>query len=433
MKKVPVVKITTQDDAATELAGLPLSASVAMADVAAAMREGLLAFSTAAGLVVMQQMLTEELASIVGAKHAKLGDDRVGNLHGTTTGQVVLGSQKVTVPRPRGRYVDGGEVELATWETFASEDLLRQVVVERMLAGVATRRHVDVTEPVGPVAGKAVSKSAVSRRFKAATQAALSELLARDLSTLETAVLMIDGLNVADQMIVVALIITADGTKVPVGLMLGDTENHVVVTDLLADLVARGLRFEHGILAVLDGSKALRKAVSKVFGERALVQRCTLHKRRNVIGYLPVDERDAIDRRLAIAFAQPDPAKGLAACGNLATQLEAKHPDAAASLREGLEEMFTVARLGVTGRLRRSLTNTNCIESMISITRTTTGRVKHWRDGTMKKRWIAAGMLEAERSFRRLKGHADMPTLVAAIAQSITPAAAAPTNYAQVA
>jgi transposase-like protein len=380
----------------------------------------------------MQQMLTAELTGIVGAKHAKL-TDRVGNWHGTTTGQVVLGSQKVTVERPRGRYVDGGEVELVAWETFASEDLLRQVVVERMLAGVATRRHVDVTEPVGPIQGKAQSKSAVSRRFKAATEKAMGELLARDLFELDTAVLMIDGLNVADQMIVVALIITADGTKVPVGLMLGDTENHVVVKDLLADLVARGLCYEHGILAVLDGSKALRTAVAKVFGERALVQRCTLHKRRNVIGYLPVDERDAIDRRLAIAFAQPDPAKGLKACRDLARQLDSAHPDAAASLREGLAEMFTVAGLGVTGRLRRSLTSTNCIESMISICRTTTGRVKHWRDGTMKKRWITAGMLEAERSFRRIKGCNEMPALIAAIARATTPDAVTPTNYAQVA
>ncbi len=428
-KKVPVVKITTPD-AAVEVAGLPLEATVAMADVAGAMREGLLAFSAAAGLVVMQQMLTEELTSIVGQKHAKLVD-RVGNWHGTTTGQVVLGSQKVAVARPRGRYVDGGEVELATWETFASEDLLRQVVVERMLAGVATRRHVDVTDPVG-VAGKATSKSAVSRRFKAATEKAMSDLLARDLTGLETAVLMIDGLNVADQMITVALVITADGTKVPVGLMLGDTENAVVVTDLLADLVARGLRFEHGILAVLDGSKALRKAVVKVFGERALIQRCTLHKRRNVIGYLPVDERDAVDRRLAIAFAQIDPAKGLKACRDLARQLDGPHPDAAASLREGLEDMFTVAGLGVTGRLRQSLTNTNCVESMISICRTTTGRVKHWRTGTMKKRWIAAGMLEAERSFRRLKGYADMPVVVNAITAATNPTVT-PANYAQVA
>ena len=429
MKKVPVVKIATPDDAG-ELAGLPLEATVAMADVAAAMREGLLAFSTAAGLVVMQQMLTEELASIVGPKHAKL-PDRVGNFHGTTTGQVVLGSQKVSVARPRGRYVDGREVSLATWECFASEDLLRQVVVERMLAGVATRRHVDVSEPVGAVTGTATSRSAVSRRFKAATEAALSELLARDLSGLETAVLMIDGLNVAGQMITVALIITADGTKVPVGLVLGDTENTVVVTDLLADLVARGLRFEHGILAVLDGAKALRRAVVKVFGERALIQRCTLHKRRNVIGYLPVDERDAIDRRLALAFGDPDWRRGLAAAKSIAASLDANHPNAAGSLREGLEDMFTVRRLGISGRLALTLTSTNPIESMISIGRTTMGRVKKWKDGSMKKRWCAAGMLEAERSFRRVKGHAEMPKLIAALRHHTNPATS--TKYDQAA
>lgn len=431
MKKVPVVKIATPE-AAADLAGLSFDATVAMADVAGAMRDGLLAFSAAAGLVVMQQMLTAELAGIVGDKHARLGSDRVGNWHGTTTGQVVLGSQKVTVARPRGRYVDGGEVPLSSWDVFASEDLLRQVVVERMLAGVATRRHADVAEPVGIANAKSMSRSAVSRRFKAATADAMAELLARDLSELETAVLMVDGLSVAEQMIVVAMVITSDGRKVPVGLMLGDTENTVVVTDLLADLVARGLRYEHGILVVLDGSKALRKAVVKVFGDHALIQRCTLHKRRNVTGYLPVDQRDAIDRRLALAFAQPDAGKGLRACTELAKQLERTHPDAAASLREGLEEMFTVARLGIDLQLRRTLTNTNCVESMISIVRTTTGRVKNWHDGTMKKRWIAAGMLEAERSFRRVRGYKHMPKLVAAITRATNPTVT-PRDYAEVA
>jgi putative transposase len=343
-----------------------------------------------------------------------------------------LGSQKITVERPRGRFVDGGEIGLDTWEVFASEDPLRRVVVERMLAGVATRRHVDVAEPVG-VEGTATSKSAVSRRFKTATETALRDLMARDLSSLEVAVVMIDGLNIADQMITVALVITADGTKVPVGLRLGDTENTIVVTDLLADLVARGLRYDHGVLCVLDGAKALRAAVVKVFGDAALIQRCTLHKRRNVTGYLGVDERDPIDARLARAFADPDPTKGYAACEALAKQLERDHPDAAASLREGLDEMFTVARLGITGRLRQSLTNTNCIESMISICRTNHGRVKRWRDGEMKKRWIAAGMLEAERSFRRLKGHADMPTLIAALTNATTNGAATPPNYDQAA
>ena len=431
-KKVPVVQVTTPE-VAGELAGLPLEATVAMADVAAAMRDGLLAFATSAGLVVMQQMLTAELTAMIGPKHAKLpASERVGNWHGTTQGQVVLGSQKITVERPRGRLVDGGEIGLDTWDVFASEDLLGQVVVERMLAGVATRRHVDVAEPVG-VEGKATSKSAVSRRFKTATETALRDLMARDLSSLEVAVVMIDGLNIADQMITVALVITADGTKVPVGLRLGDTENKIVVTDLLADLVARGLRFEHGVLCVLDGAKALHTAVVKVFGDKALIQRCTLHKRRNVTGYLGVDEREPIDARLACAFADPDPTKGRAACEALAKQLERDHPDAAASLREGLDEMFTVARLGIGGRLRQSLTNTNCIESMISICRTNHGRVKRWRDGEMKKRWIAAGMLEAERSFRRLKGHADMPALVAAITNATTNATATPANYDQAA
>jgi putative transposase len=426
-KKVPVVKITTPH-AAAELAGVPLEATVAMADVAAAMREGLLAFSTAAGLVVMRQMLDAELVSIVGVKHAKLPGERVGNWHGTTTGQVVLGARKVSVERPRGRYVDGGEVELDTWATFASEDLLRQVVVERMLAGVATRRHVEVAEPVGQT-GTAVSKSAVSRRFVAATQAAVAELVEADLSGLETAVVMIDGLNIAGEMIVVALVITSDGTKVPVGLRLGDTENKVVVTDLLADLVARGLRFEHGILAVIDGSKALRSAVSKVFGAKALVQRCTLHKRRNVTGYLPVARRKAIDRRLAGIFANANSEAGLRDARRLAAQLKKDHPDAAGSLLEGLEEMFTVARLGITGALRRSLTNTNCIESMISTVRVVTGRVKNWHDGDMKKRWIATGMIEAQRSFRRVRGHAHMTPFAALITATINPVT--PNNYDQ--
>ena len=427
MKKVPVVKITTPDVAAS-VAGLPFEATVAMSDVAGAMKEGLLAFASAAGLVVMRQMLDAELESIVGVKHAKL-DDRVGNWHGTTTGQVVLGARKISVQRPRGRLVDGGEVELDTWATFASEDLLRQVVVERMLAGVATRRHELVAEPVGQT-GTAVSKSAVSRRFVAATTAAVAELLGADLSGLDTAVLMIDGLNVAGEMIVVALVICADGTKVPVGLRLGDTENSVVVKDLLADLVDRGLRFEHGILAVLDGSKALRKGVAKVFGAKALVQRCTLHKRRNVIDYLPVARRKAMDKRLAGIFANADAEAGLRDARRLAAQLKRDHPDAAGSLLEGLEEMFTVARLGITGALRRSLTNTNCIESMISTVRVVTHRVKNWQDGDMKKRWIATGMIEAQRSFRRVRGHTQMTDLVQRVGTAVNNPVA-PANYAQ--
>ena len=309
-KKVPVVKFATPQ-AAGELEGLPLQATVAMADVAAAMSEGLLAFATSAGLVVMQQMLTEEL-TVDRRSEARQARRRAGRelaRHDDRSGRVGLAEGE----RRPGPVAATSTAARSSWRR-GSASLLRICCARWWWSGCSPGSPPAATSTSPNQSAwraRRLSKSAVSRRFKAATEAAMGDLLARDLSDLETAVLMIDGLSVADQMIVVALVITADGTKVPVGLMLGDTENHVVVTDLLADLVARGLRYDHGIVAVLDGSKALRKAVAKVFGDRALVQRCTLHKRRNVTGYLPVGERDAVDQRLARAFADPDPAKGL--------------------------------------------------------------------------------------------------------------------------
>lgn len=419
-KKVPVVSVAEPEEAAN-LAGLPLAATVALADLADAVREGLLGFCADVGLVVMRQMLDSEMTERVGPKHAKL-PGRAANWHGTTIGPVVLGGREVSVERPRGRTVDGHEVELDSWAVFSSRDLLNQLTVERMLAGVATRRHADVDPPLGAeldARSKATGRSSVSRRWKRATEAAMGELMARDLSGLDVAVVMIDGIVIVGQCCVVALVICTDGTKVPVGLWLGDTENKTVVTNLLADLVARGLDADGGLLVVIDGAKALATGVRRVFGDQALVQRCVLHKRRNVGDHLPDKLAGTVDWRLARAFNHPDPAKGLDAARRLAGELRADHPDAAASLLEGLEEMFTVRRLGVGGRLALTLTNTNCIESMISVARTAMGRVKRWKDGSMKKRWVAAGMLEAERAFRRVKGCADMPTLVAAIRREV--------------
>ena len=414
-KKVPVVDVADVETA--NLVGLPLEATVALADLAGAVKEGLLGLCADVGLMVMAQMLDAEMTARVGPKHAKI-PGRLANWHGTTKGPVVLGGREMTVSRPRGRTVEDTEIELDAWAAFSSKDLLDRLTTERMLAGVATRRHVDVAEPLSAEvesAAKATGRSSVSRRFKRATEAALAELMARDLSGLDVAVIMIDGVEVAGQCCVVALVISTDGTKVPVGLWLGDTENKTVVTGLLADLAARGLSADSGLLAVLDGAKALAAGVKKVFGDKALIQRCTLHKRRNVKGYLPKELGSKIDWRLARAFADTDPAKGLDAAKRIANELKADHPDAAASLMEGLEEMFTVRRLGVNGRLAATLTNTNCIESMISVARTTMGNVKNWKDGSMKKRWVAAGMLEAERNFRRIRGCKELPTLVAAL------------------
>jgi putative transposase len=439
-KKVAVVSVADAEEAA-RLADLPLEATVALAEVAGAIKDGLLAFASATGFVVMHQMMAAELAEVIGEKHAKIGAaERSGNWHGTTKGSVVLGGRRVRTERPRGRTTAGAEIELDTWKAFSSADLLNSLVVERMLAGVATRRHIDVAEPVGEeleARSRSTSKSAVSRRFVAATTKAMSELMARDLSDLDVAVLMIDGLDVAGSTVVVCLVITADGTKVPVGLWLGDTENKTVVTALLADLVSRGLATESGVLCVIDGAKAPAAGIKKVFGDAAAVQRCVLHKRRNVEGHLPKELAGAIDKRLALIFAQPNAAKGLAAAKSLAKELEADHPDAGASLREGLDDMFTVARLGVGGTLAETLTSTNCIESMISIAKRTTGRVTKWKDGSMKKRWIAAGMLEAERSFRRVRGYKGMPKLVDAlhreVASKVTPAVDTTEEYDQAA
>jgi len=299
--------------------------------------------------------------------------------------------------------------------------------MERMLAGVATRRHRAANEPVGAAVeadARSTSKSAVSRRFVAKSKAALDELMARDLSELAVAALMVDGVHFAEHCCVVALAICADGTKVPVGLWLGDTENKTVVTHLLADLVDRGLSADGGLLVVIDGAKALAGGVRRVFGDLAVIQRCTLHKRRNVGDHLPLSERGWVDQRLAKAFNHADVDTGLRGARDLARQLETRWPDAAASLREGLDDMFTVRRLGVSDRLAKTLTSTNPIESMISVGRSTTGNVKRWRDGTMVKRWAAAGMLNAQRGFRRIRGCTDMPTLTAALArhaESVTP------------
>ena len=424
-KTVPVVRLVDRDEAA-ELPGLSEELRDALSEVVGAAREGLLAMSVGIGLRVFVEMMDEELTAKVGPKHAKL-PGRTAGWHGTAPGSVVLGGRRVRVERPRARSTDGTEVGCDTYAAFADDDLLTEVVMERMLAGLATRRHRVANEPVGAeveATATSTSKSSVSRRFVARTKQALEELMARDLSELKVAALMIDGVNFAEHCCVVVLAICGDGTKVPVGLWLGDTENKTVVTNLLADLVGRGLSADGGLLVVIDGAKALAAGVRRVFGDAALIQRCTLHKRRNVTDHLPKGERQWVDQRLARAFNHTDPAAGLRQARELARQLETRWPDAAASLREGLEEMFTVRRLGISDRLARSLASTNMIESMISVGRDTTRNVKRWRDGTMVKRWVAAGMVNAERSFRRLKGCNDMPTLLAALrrhADTVTP------------
>lgn len=335
-----------------------------------------------------------------------------------------LGGCKVEVTRPRARTIEGTEVPLAMYQAFAAEDQLTAVVMEKMLAGVATRRQARTLEPVGAAVqsvAKSTSRSAVSRRFVRETETALDELLAAPLTELDVKVLMVDGVYMADHCMVVALGIGADGTKTPLGLWEGATENKAVVTALLADLVERGLSAEGGLLAVVDGGKALAAGLKAVFGNAVVIQRCQIHKRRNVIEHLPEAERAWVGRKLDAILADDNADRGEQAARDLAKALERKHPGAAVSLREGLPELFTVARLGITGTLARTLISSNPIESMFSIARRVNRNVTRWRDGMMVMRWTAAGMKQAAAQFRRVKGYKQMPALVTALEETTRP------------
>jgi transposase-like protein len=420
--------VVSKTDASAQLdelgvADLPPEFQLALTDIASAARDGLLAMSVAAGMAVMRAMFDAEIAAACGPR-GRHDPDRAAVRHGAGKGSVVLGGRRVPVTRPRARTTDGHEVSLPAYRLFAAEDQLTRVVMERMLAGLATRRHSAAAEPVGAEVeqtASATSRSAISRRFVAQTKTALAELLARDLTGLDIKVLMVDGEHLAEHCCVVALAITADGTKVPVGLWEGSTENKTVVTHLLSDLVSRGLDAQDGLLVVIDGAKALSAAVTAVFGAKAAIQRCTVHKRRNVAEHLPESERAWVDAKLVRALNNPDAAAGLRDAKALATALERNHPGAAASLREGMEQLFTVARLGITGALAKTLTSSNPIESMISIARATNRNVTRWRDGQMILRWTAAGMLNAQRSFRRVKGYKQMPQLIAVLRRHAHP------------
>jgi len=393
-----------------------------LATFAEHVREGLLAASTAVGLEVMAEMMQAEVTGLAGVK-GRHDPDRVATRHGTEPGSVTLGGRRLPVSRPRVRTIgdDPVEVPLASYTTFADTDLLAEQVTARMLAGISTRKYPATLEPVGKQveqAATSTSKSAVSRRFVTATAERLAELCARPLGEHRWPIVMLDGVHLGEHLLVVALGVTGDGTKVPLGVVEGSTENAAVCGRLVADLVDRGLDAEGGVLFVIDGGKALAKAIRAAFGHNAQIQRCRRHKERNVLGHLPEAERPLIQRKLRAAWANPDADAALAELTALARALDKKRPGAAASLREGLEHTLTVNRLGVTGSLLKTVESTNPVESMIEIVRHHSRRVKRWQHGEMALRWTAAGMLAAQDQFRRVKGYRQLPALIAALAEA---------------
>jgi transposase-like protein len=421
---VPVAEATIQEGV------LPVRVQDVLGQLVGAAKEGLLALSVGVGLGVLTELMEEEVDDVVGPK-GKQNTERTSVRHGHEEGSVTLGGRRVEVRRPRMRTADGeDEVALQTYRHFADRDPLARVVLERMLAGVSTRRYQRTQEPVGEeveLGARSTSKSAVSRTFVQRTRQALGELMCRQLSDLRLAVMMLDGLELKGRMMIVALGITTEGVKIPLGLWEGSTENATVATALLSDLVERGLDPEQGMLFVLDGSKALRKAVRSVFGE-VPVQRCLWHKERNVLGHIAERDRPPVKARLRRAWRETDYPRALGQLQALASELERTHPGAAGSLREGMEETLTVIALGINGRLRRTLESTNPCESMIDCVRTTQRNVKHWSSGEMGLRWTAAGMLEAERQFRKVIGYTQLPQLAVAIEHRLHPHQPNPTT-----
>jgi len=406
---------------------VPERVSVAMAEIAENMQEGLLALAVGAGLQVMAALMEADVTALAGPK-GQHDPVRTAVRHGRERGSVTLGGRRVPITRPRVRVADGsGELPIASYEMFTSTEILGRTAMEQMLAGLSTRRYPVGLEPVGEQVSEtssATSKSAVSRRFVAMTETALAELLSRDLSGLDLVALMVDGVHFAESCCIVAMGIDIDGNKHPLALVEGSTENATLVTGLLVDLRERGLDITRPMLVGLDGSKALRRAVLDVL-DHPVIQRCQLHKIRNVKDHLPQRLRASVGHKMTDAYHASSALEAEAALLALANELDRTHPGAAASLREGLQETLTVLRLGVPPTLARTLRSTNTIESMISISRDHARNVKRWRDGQMALRWCAAGMVEAGKQFRRVNGHLHLPALRTALeresAQSVGP------------
>jgi len=388
-------------------------------ELLALMQDSLEGLAVELGLLVASALLEDEVTRLCGRRYERQPGRR-HTRYGHQRGVATLAGQKLPIDRPRVRLTDGGgEVALETYARLQSGDAMPQAVLRRMVRGVSTRDYEGVIDAARD--GLGVAKSSVSRGFVRASAAGVKALAERRFDGVGFPVIMIDGVEYAGETMVMALGITEDGTKRILGLRQGATENAPVCAALLEDLVGHGLDAGGPALFVLDGSKALHAAVTRVWGTNAVIQRCQVHKKRNVKAHVPEKYWPELERRLSEAYHETSYQTAKASLEATARWLDRLNADAASSLREGLEEMLTVVRLGVPGPLRRTLATTNPIESALSVTRRVTARVTRWRDGDMRRRWCVAGLLRAESKFRRVKGHRALPTLMRALEESTRP------------
>jgi transposase-like protein len=366
------------------------------------------------GILLMLAAMNSECVRIAGPKHSK-NPLRTANWWGSDLRPVYYDKQEVIIERPRLRGKDKKEIPLATYEAFRDSQGMRESVLKNMILGISSRDYEEAVS--GFLKGYGIRKSSVSRHFVKATAEQMRVFLERELSGLDLVAIFIDGIEFKGHLLVVAMGLDKDGRKHILGLCQGATENAEVCKSLLEDMDRRGLNTGKDYLFVLDGAKALRSAVTRMFGEKALVQRCQQHKRRNVLKHLPEKHQNAIDARISSAYKMTDYNEARKSLDLSVRYLENLNPDAASSLKEGLEETLTVHKLGVTGLLRKTLATTNPLESCFSGVRTTTGRVKRWRGGDMAQRWAVAALLRAEKKFKRVRGYKELPKLTAVLQQ----------------
>ena len=386
-----------------------------------ATRDGLLSFVHQMGLRALDELLGIEAESIAGPKGRKL-PSRTHHHWGTARTPLPFGGRTLKIERPRVRRKSGGEEVLPSLQAFCAADPMSERVVEQIVLGVSTRGYERSLEPVpadAEVAG--TSKSSASRALIDGTAQKLAEFLDRKLDDVDLIAMFIDGLEIADKTTVVALGVTRDGTKIPLGIWLGSTENTALTTSLVQNLLERGLCVTEKTLFVIDGGKGIRRALQDVFGDNAVVQRCQVHKTRNVRDHLPEERRGYVTKQMNEAYRSTNAKVAKKRLLQLANWLESNDEDgAAASLREGLDETLTVLRLDLPAALRRTFATTNAIENMNGTIRRVCRNVKRWRDEGMIRRWVALGIGEARSKFRRVKGFKFMPALVAALRPTTT-------------
>jgi transposase-like protein len=370
-------------------------------------KEGLEKLAAEAGMLILDGIMSEEIARKLG----KRGEQEAYR-HGHQPGYVVFDGRKVAVKRPRVRSKAGEEVRLESYERFQEDGARQRVVARHLMRHCSSRNYRGALNEC--LEGYGVAKSSVSREWKLATQKQLQELLHRPVPQ-DLVAVMVDGKHFAQDCIVVALGVDIQGTKHVLGLWQGSTENSTLVKDLLTDLVTRGLDPGQPVLAVLDGAKALHKAVREVFGDRAVVQRCRIHKQRNVLDYLPKPMRGKIAWRLQAAWGLEEWAQAKKELESIVRDLEKISPGAARSLEEGLEETLTLHRLKINDVLLKSLASTNLIESAFGQAEAYCGRVKRWRNSNRVMRWSASALLWSQKQFRKVRGFMHLPQLKAAL------------------